>query len=125
MGFIKTATFGGKLLVAKIESSLERALTKKGEVKRIKQVRFMLMSLRKAHSELKDEHPSLKFGLTRFYELRPTHMKHFDQIPHQVCVCSYHENVRLLLVALKDQIALSIDQGSSIKSFVIQPQRSA
>ena len=36
-------------------------------------------------------------------------MKLFDQIPHQVCVCSYHENVRLLLVTLKDHTALSTD----------------
>ena len=87
-----------------------RERTKEGEkVKRTEQVRFMLMSLREAHSKFKDEHPSLKIGLTKFCEVRPTHVKLFDQIPHQVCVCSYHENVRLLLVALKDQTALSTD----------------
>ena len=61
----------------------------------------MLMSLREAHNKFKEEHPSLKIGLTKFFELRPTHVILFDQIPHQVCVCSYHENVRLLLVAQK------------------------
>ena len=87
-----------------------RESTKEGEkVKRTEQVRFMLMSLREAHSKFKHEHPSLKIGLTKFCELRPTHVKLFDQIPHQVCVCSYHENVRLLFVALKDQTALSTD----------------
>ena len=36
-------------------------------------------------------------------------MKLFDNIPHNVCVCSYHENVRLLLVALKDHTALATE----------------
>lgn len=53
--------------------------------------------------------PSLKIGLAKFCELRLTHVKLFDQIPHQVCVCSYHENVRFLLVALKDHTTLSTD----------------
>ena len=45
-----------------------------------------------------------KVGLTKFCEWRPAHVKLLDQIPHQVCVCVYscHENVRLLLVALKE-----------------------
>ena len=47
----------------------------------------MLMSLREAYNKFKEENPSLKVGLTRFYELRPTHVKLLDQIPHQVCVC--------------------------------------
>ena len=52
----------------------------------------MLMSLREAHSKFKEEHPSLKLGITKFCDLQPTHVKLFDTIPHQVCVCSYHEN---------------------------------
>ena len=44
-------------------------------------------------------------------------MKLFDyNIPHNVCVCSYHENVRLLLVALKQHTQLSTD----FRSFVSQ-----
>ena len=68
----------------------------------------MLMSLREARSKFKKEHLSLKIGLGKFCELRPTLVKLFNQIPHQVCVCtcSYHENVRLLLVALKDHTNL-------------------
>ncbi len=36
-------------------------------------------------------------------------MKLFEHIPHHVCVCSCHENVRLLLMALKDHTALVPD----------------
>ena len=42
-------------------------------------------------------------------------MKLFDQIPHQVCVCSYHENVRLLLVALKEHTSLNTDFSAFIE----------
>ena len=80
-----------------------RAIHGDGErVKKTMQVSFLLMSLREAYKKFKEENPSLKVGLTRFCELRPAHVKLFDQIPHQVCVCSYHENVRLLLAALNE-----------------------
>ncbi len=79
------------------------------KVKRTEQVRYMLMSLKEAYSKFKDENCSIKIGLAKFCELRPTHVKLFDKIPHQVCVCSYHENVMLLLVALKDHVILGTD----------------
>ncbi len=83
-----------------------RESTESGEkVKRTEQVRYMLMSLKEAYSKFKDENCSTKIGLAKFCELRPTHVK----LPHQVCVCSYHENVRLLLVALKDHVTLGTD----------------
>ena len=93
-----------------------RETTEDGErVKRTEQVRFMLMSLREAYNKFKEENPSLKVGLTRFYELRPTHVKLLDQISHQVCVYSYHENVRLLLVALKEHTSLNTDFSAFIE----------
>ena len=53
--------------------------------------------------------PNIKIGLSKFCELRPRRVKLFDNVPHNVCVCSYHENVRLLLVALKEHTQLSVD----------------
>ena len=35
------------------------------------------------------------------------YVKLFDHLPHNVCGCSYHENIRLLLLALKDFSNLS------------------
>ena len=75
----------------------------------------MLMSLREAYNKFKEENRSLKVGFTRFCELRPTHVKLLDKIPHQVCVCSYHENVRLLLVALKEHTCLNSDFSAFIE----------
>ena len=90
-------------------------------VKRTEQVRFMLMSLREAYSNFKEEYPSLKVGLTKFCEWCPAHMKLFDQIPHQVCVCSYHENVRLLLVALKEHTTLNTDFSAFTEQVTCDP----
>ena len=74
------------------------------------------MSLKEAHHKFAEENATSKIGLSKFCELRPKNVKLFDHIPHHVCVCSYHENVRLLLLALKDHAALSIE----FKSFVSQ-----
>lgn len=38
----------------------------------------------------------------KFCKLCPAHVKLFDNLPYQVCVCSYHENIHLILVALKN-----------------------
>ena len=75
----------------------------------------MLMSLREAYNKFKEENPSLKIGLTKFCDLRPAHVKLFDQIPHQLCVCSYHENVRLLFVALKEHTSLNTEFSAFIE----------
>ncbi len=77
--------------------------------KQTEQARYLLMSLKEAHRQYSDEHPQNKIGLSKFSELRPHHVKLFDHIPHNVCVCSYHENVRLLLMALKEHTALSVE----------------
>ncbi len=85
-----------------------RETTGNGEkIKRTEQLRYMLMSLKEAYNKFVKENPNNKVGLSKFCELRPAKVKLFDHIPHNVCVCSYHENVRLLLVALKIHTTLS------------------
>lgn len=76
------------------------------QVKRTVQIRYMLMSLTEAYKIFNSMHPS-KIGSSKFCELRPQNIKLFEHIPHSVCVCSYHENIRLLLVALKNHTMLS------------------
>ena len=74
--------------------------------KRTEQVRYMLMSLKEAHFNFLKDHSNTKIGLSKFCEMRLPCLKLFDHIPLHVCVCSYHENVRLLLVALKEHTSL-------------------
>lgn len=43
------------------------------------------------------EHPNLLIGRTLFWEMKPTEVSCFGDLPLSVCVCRYHENVRLIL----------------------------
>ena len=63
------------------------------------------MSLSEAYKNL-CQTTDITISRSKFCELRPKHIKLFDQIPHNVCVCLYHENIRLLLLALQDESPL-------------------
>ena len=79
---------------------------KEGEnVKTIIQARYMLMSLAEAHSIYCKESTNT-IGLSKCCDLRPKQVKLFDTLPHNVCICPYHENVRLLLKALQCKTGL-------------------
>ena len=96
---------------------------KEGEkVKRVEQARYLMMSLREAHKKFMEENPDAKIGLSKFCDLRPAHVKLFDHLPHQVCVCSYHENVRHILVALKSDSDLSTDFSTFVNQIVCDSQ---
>lgn len=100
-----------------------RETNEEGEkVKKIVQARYLMMSLREAHTKFMEENPDTKIGLSKFCDLRPAHVKLFDHLPHQVCVCSYHENVRLILVALKKYSDLSTDFSSFVNQIVCDSQ---
>ena len=90
--------------------------TKEGDrIKTTQQVRYMMMSLREAYNKFIEQHSITKMSLSKFCELRTLNIKLFDHLLHQVCLCSYHENVRLLLVALRDHSFLSTEFSSFIK----------
>lgn len=85
------------------------------------QSRYMLMSLSEAYQSFKKDNAE-KIGLSKFCELRPKHIKLFDQIPHNVCVCVYHENVRLLLWALKGETGLPDNISKFTNELVCDPE---
>ena len=85
-----------------------RETTEEGDrIKTTQQVRYMMMSLREAYNKFIEQHSTMKMSLSKFCELRPPNVKPFDHLPHQVCLCSYHENVRLLLEVLREHSSLS------------------
>ncbi len=84
------------------------------KTKRTEQVRYPLMSLKEAYNKFKEISIDIKIGLSKFCELRPQCVKLFDHIPHQICVCPYHENIRLLLIVLKGHTLLSTEFHSFI-----------
>lgn len=66
-----------------------------------KQKRLLLSNISEIHVQFKKENPNKKIGFSTFALLRPKWC-----IPvgaagtHNVCVCTYHQNVKLMLVAM-------------------------
>ncbi|XP_033095864.1 uncharacterized protein LOC117100325 [Anneissia japonica] len=76
------------------------AIKANGEKKLVAK-RFLRMSLKECHALYLERNPENKIGLTKFTLLRPTHVSLSRHFPHNLCICKYHENVRLLLQAVK------------------------
>ena len=75
-----------------------RETTEEGDrIKTTQKVCDVMMPLREAYKFI-EQHSTVKMSLSKFCGLRPPNVKLFDHLPHQVCLCSYHENYRLLLV---------------------------
>lgn len=68
-----------------------------------KQRLLVLMNLKEAHAKFKDKFPDNKIGFSKFAELRPAEcvlaMESYGT--HTTCVCTYHQNSKLMLTALQ------------------------
>ena len=73
------------------------------------------MSLKESYHLFTQENETVKVGLSKFCDLRPQNIKLFDQIPPNVCVCIYHENVCLLLGELQRHTDLSSGFAEFVK----------
>ena len=68
----------------------------------------MLMLLKEAQDVLtKEFEETAVIGLSKFCSLRSFQVKLFEQIPHNVSVCQYHENIHLILTVLEQQAILT------------------
>ena len=67
----------------------------------------MLMLLKEAHELFTKGFEEIAIGLSKFFSLRPFQVKLFEQIPHNVCVCQYDENICLILIVLEQHTNLS------------------
>ncbi|XP_068692671.1 uncharacterized protein [Montipora foliosa] len=50
------------------------------------------------------EHPDVKIGLTKFSALRAANVFPQSSTPRQVCLCQYHDNIKLLCDSLNKKI---------------------
>lgn len=64
-------------------------------------VNHLLFSLKECHGMFCEENPTLKISLAKFCKMRPPNVLSFTKIPHNVCVCQSHENIRCALKGLK------------------------
>ena len=68
------------------------------------QKRHLLFSLREAHALFLKENPEVKIGLSKFSSLRPLNVLLSSGIPRNVCLCQYHESIKLICDCLKKEI---------------------
>lgn len=62
------------------------------------QKRLVLCNLKELYQQFKSSNPSTDVGFSKFAELRPAHCVLAGASgTHCVCVCTYHENVKLML----------------------------
>jgi hypothetical protein len=79
-------------------------INKEGE--RIPKSKMLIMdSIKELFFRLKEEYPTLKIGLSKFYSLRPRWCISSDATNTlNVCVCIHHQNPKLMLAALDPSI---------------------
>ena len=82
-----------------------------------KQKRLVLGNLKELYQAFKNEHPTLHIGFTKFAELRPKHcILAGASGTHAVCVCTIHQNVKLMLEGVKIQ-RLSPSQDPQLTNY--------
>lgn len=60
--------------------------------------RLMLRNLREVYAFFKEKHPVVKLGFSKFSELRRKYcVLAGPKGTHSVCVCTYHQNVKLMI----------------------------
>ena len=70
----------------------------KDSVKMKHQKRLLLLNIKLLFLEFKKEYPTVKIGFSKFRELRLKCVKTVNHGGmHSVCVCQYHQNVKLLV----------------------------
>ena len=64
------------------------------------QKRLLLYNLKDAHCLFKERHPDISISLSKFCNLRPSHIETVSEKDHSVCCCPYHENFSYMIQAL-------------------------
>lgn len=64
------------------------------------QKRHLMLSLRETFALFCQEHPDVEVGLSSFCSLRPPNVLLSSAIPRNVCLCQYHDNIKLLCEAI-------------------------
>ena len=68
------------------------------------QKRYLIWSLKKTFGMFQQEHPHTKIGLSKFCSLRPVNILLKSSTPREVCLCRYHDNIKMLCVTLSEEI---------------------
>lgn len=66
---------------------------------------YLIMTILELYNAFKLDFPDIKVGKSKFAQFRPNHVKSKQSIPHNQCLCIYHQNVNLILEKLKPHAA--------------------
>ncbi|KYM96890.1 hypothetical protein ALC62_12427 [Cyphomyrmex costatus] len=81
------------------------------------QKRLILSNLSELYEKFRNDYPDVKIGISKFCELRPRHcVLAGSSGTHTVCVCTHHENVKLMIDAINLQ-AITKDTDLPLKSY--------
>lgn len=86
-------------------------------------VKHLLYSVKEIYGMFREEFPSVKISLSKFFGLKPINVLSFAKIPHNICVCQLHENIRCCLKSLIKIDAVFADlftDSSMHKNFVCE-----
>lgn len=72
-----------------------------GNQKKKVSVKHLMYSVKETYAMFMKEHPEVKVGLSKFFDLKPENIRSFTKMPHNVCVCQIHENLRCALKTLR------------------------
>lgn len=62
------------------------------------QKQLLMCNINELYQKFKEEYPNVRVGLTKFFTLRPKQcILAGNPGTHMVCVCTYHQNVKLML----------------------------
>lgn len=70
------------------------------------QKQYLVIPIMEVYSLFKQEYQDVKIGKSKFAEFRPSHVKPKQFLPHNQCLCIYHQNINLILEKLKPHAAI-------------------
>ena len=87
------------------------------------QKRHLLWSLRECYSIFMKENPTTEIGFSKFCSLRPVNVLLSAAMPRDVCLCKYHENIKMLCESLHKEIDdFPMYPGTFAENFVCNPE---
>jgi hypothetical protein len=88
---------------------------KEDGVKKTIQKQYLLTTVKEAHSMYIEDNKDNPVGFSKFADLRPAQVFLQADIPENLCLCKYHENVRLLLHCLSK---VGVDVSTFFREFI-------
>jgi hypothetical protein len=87
-------------------------------VKKTMQKKYLMATINETYQTFKKKYPHLNIGKSKFQDLRPLHVLLQSDTPQNLCLCKYHENIRMLIKAIKPGLPLNLLKNDSTSAFL-------